>query len=392
MVRPLEGVRVLDLARVLAGPFVGRMLSDLGADVVKVEPPEGDVTRHFGYKRGTQSGYYVQWNAGKRNISVDLRKPDGPPLVRDLAAQADIVVENFRPGVLASFGLGWDDLSAVNPGLVMLSISGFGQEGPESQRAAYAGIIHAESGWLARQAEATGGQAFDSKLSVADTNAGLHGLVGLLSALRVKEATGVGQHIDMAMVDAFLGTDDYTHWALEGGKAVGGGGEIWPTKTGPVIIMGDFRWVWKCCTDFLGVTDPTPEGATLEEKVAIRRETWGDYLNAFDDRAEMLAQLDKANLAWGDVKDGQTVYESPTVAHRGTIVSVDDRVGGTRPMVQSPYRFSVSESGVKGPAPHRGEHNHDVLKEWLDLPATDITALESSGALIAEATDTDEAT
>ena len=142
----------------------------------------------------------------------------------------------------------------------------------------------------------------------------------------------------------------------------------------------------------MAMTDPTPEGATLEEKVAIRREAWGDYLNSFDDRAEMLAQLDKANLAWGDVKDGQTVYESPTIAHRETIVSVDDRVGGTRPMVQSPYRFSVSESGVKGPAAHRGEHNRDVLWEWLKLPADEITALENSGALIAEDTETDEAT
>lgn len=381
-VRPLEGVRVLDLARVLAGPFVGRMLSDLGADVVKVEPPEGDVTRHFGLKRGAQTGYFVQWNAGKRNVSVDLRRPDGPPLVRRLAAQADVVVENFRPGVLRSFGLDWEALSAENPSLVMLSISGFGQEGPESQRAAYAGIIHAESGWLSRQADFTGGPPFDSRLSSADTTAGLHGLIGILSALRVKEATGVGQHIDMAMIDAFVATDDYAHWVLDGHSVGTGAGEIWPTRAGPLIVMGDFRWVWKCATRFLGLTDPTPEGAPLEEKIATRREVWGQYLLGFDSDDELLSELDRANLAWGKVKEGSEVFESPTLEHRGSVVEVDDRVGGTRSMIQSPYRFSAAESGVAGPASLQGEHNREVLTEWLDLGPDELDSLETDRILL----------
>ena len=383
--RPLEGVRVLDLTRVLAGPFVGRMLADLGADVVKIEPPEGDVSRHFGYRRGGQTGYYVQWNAGKRNVSVDLNAPDGPDVVRSLAEVADVVVENFRPGVLASFELDWENLVARNPGLVMLSISGFGQNSPESQRAAYAGIIHAESGWLARQAHHTGGPPFDSRLSVADTNAGLHGLVGLLAALRIREMTGVGQHIDLAMIDAFVATDDYAHWVLDGGSARQGAGEIWETKTGPVIVMGDFRWVWKCANERLGLADPTPEGAELDEKIRLRRQAWGAYLQSFDDRATMLGRLDHANLAWGDVKDGPDIYTSPTLAHRGSVVSIDDRDGGTRSVVQSPYRFSNAESGVSGPAPHRGEHNDEVLREWLRLTQREIADLTSTGALIAEA-------
>jgi len=352
--------------------------------VVKVEPPEGDVTRQFGLKRGNQTGYYVQWNAGKRNVSVDLRSPGGPDLVRRLAGAADVVVENFRPGVLASFGLDWERLSAENSSLVMLSISGFGQDGPESERAAYAGIIHAESGWLARQADYTGGPAFDSRLSSADTTAGLHGLVALLAALRVKEATGVGQHIDLAMIDAFLGTDDYAHWVLDDGTVGQGAGEIWPTKTGPVIVMGDFRWIWKCATRFLGLVDPTSEGAELTEKVANRRKTWGDFMETFETRADLTAALDKANLAWGDVKEGKEVFDSPTLADRKTVVSVDDRVGGTRPMVQSPYRFSVSESGVRGPAAIQGEHNSDVLAEWLGLDDAAVVELEQSCVLVTE--------
>lgn len=382
LVKPLDGVRVLDLARVLAGPYVGRMLADLGADVVKVEPPEGDVSRHFGFRHGGQSGYYVQWNAGKRNVSVDLNAADGPALVRRLAGAADVVVENFRPGVLQSFGLDWANLSAENPQLVMLSISGFGQEGPESQRAAYAGIIHAESGWLARQADHTSGTPFDSRLSVADTNAGLHGLVGLLAALRVAESTGVGQHIDLAMIDAFVATDDYAHWVLDGGSVRQGGGEIWDTATGPVIVMGDFRWVWRCATDHLGLADPTPAGAALDEKIEARRQAWSEFLRSFDDREKMLHELDKANLAWGDVKEGPDVYSSPTLAHRRSLVEVDDRDGGTRSVIQSPYRFSESDSGVAGGAPHRGEHNAEVLGDWLDFDEAGIARLTSAGVLV----------
>src|SRR6478735_6771617 len=149
MASPLDGVKVLDLCRVLAGPIAGRMLADLGADVVKIEPPEGDVSRHFGKR--PESAYFRQQNAGKRSITVDLREDSGRDLVRRLAAVADVVTENFRPGVLSRFGLGWAELSALNPRLVMLSISGFGQDGPERDRASYAGVIHAETGVVARR-------------------------------------------------------------------------------------------------------------------------------------------------------------------------------------------------------------------------------------------------
>ena len=135
---------------------------------------------------------------------------------------------------------------------------------------------------------------------------------------------------------------------------------------------------------FIGVVDPTPEGSTIEEKIAARRAEWGRFMLSFETRAELVAQLDAANLAWGEVKDGPTVFDSPTVAHRGTVVDVDDRAGGTRSMVQSPYRFSDAESGVSGPAPHRGEHNDAVLAEWLGLDGAELDGLRSSGALVAD--------
>jgi CoA:oxalate CoA-transferase len=382
--RPLHGIRVLDLSRVLAGPFAGRMLSDLGADVVKVEPPEGDVTRHFGVDRGGQTGYYAQQNAGKRDVCVDLTRPGGPEAVRSLAAAADVVIENFRPGVLRSFGLDWSELSRDHPELVMLSISGFGQQGPESQRAAYAGILHAESGVLARQAALRHSLPDDLQLSVADTNAGLHGLVAVLAALRVRDATGVGQHIDIAMVDTLLVCDDYAHWSLDGRVASRGGGEIWEAPGGPIIVMGDFKWVWKCANESLGLGDPTPPGASLPQKVAARRAAWAGFVASFADRPSLLAALDRANLAWGDVRATGDALESPTVRHRGTVVEIDDRLGGTRRVIQSPYRFSHSASGVRGPAPKRGEHNAEVLAEWAGLDETIIGGLVDSGVLLDE--------
>jgi CoA:oxalate CoA-transferase len=199
---PCEGLRVLDLSRVVAGPIAGRILSDLGADVVKLEPPEGDVTRVWGQQRHGLSGFYTQQNAGKRNVCVDLRAEGGAAVVKLLAAGADVVIENFRAGVLDRLGLGYEQLRAGNLGLVMLSVSGFGHGGPDSHRAAYAPSVQAETGLVFRQAQFDGVWPTDPMLSIADTYAGLHGTIAVLAALRARDQTGVGQHVDMAMFDA----------------------------------------------------------------------------------------------------------------------------------------------------------------------------------------------
>ncbi|MEJ2130527.1 MAG: CaiB/BaiF CoA-transferase family protein, partial [Gammaproteobacteria bacterium] len=211
---PLEHLKVLDLSRVLAGPFAGRMLCDLGADVVKVEPPEGDITRLWGRVIAGLPGYYHQQNVGKRNISVDLRAPGATEVVFELVRQADVLIENFRPGVMDRLGLAYAKLREVNPRLIMLSISGFGQEGPESHLPAYAPVIHAEVGLIDRLSRRGRIPPKDLPLNVADTNAGLHGLVALLAAVIMRERTGVGQHIDIAMVDATTATDDQIHYDL----------------------------------------------------------------------------------------------------------------------------------------------------------------------------------
>jgi crotonobetainyl-CoA:carnitine CoA-transferase CaiB-like acyl-CoA transferase len=369
MAYPLENLRVLDMSRVLAGPFAGRMLSDLGADVVKVEPPDGDVTRLWGAQVGGNPGYYHQQNAGKRNICIDLGVPQGRELVQALAATADFVIENFRPGVAARLGVGYGQLSAGNPRVVMLSISGFGQDGPEAQRAAFAPVIHAESGLIARQARLSGNPPYDLPASFADTNAALHGLVAVLSALLMRERTGLGQHIDMSMMDATVATDDCMQYSLEDAEATRVlPSEVWTVGDGSqLIISADFRHIWNHFSDEGSLADPAPPGATVAEKSRLRKQLVRDYIGALPDSAALTAILDRRNIAWGGVRTAEEIESQPTVRHRQAVTRVDDRAGGTRPIVQSPYRFSNAESGVRGPAPWKGEHNAEVLEEWLGI-------------------------
>ncbi len=384
MTHPLDGTKVLDLSRVLAGPFAGRMLSDLGADVVKVEPPNGDLTRLWGAVRGGVPGYFHQQNVGKRDICVDLAKPAGVALVKRLAAKADLVIENFRPGVMARLGLGYEVLKTLREDIVLLSISGFGQDGPESRRPAYAAAIHAEAGLVRRQAR-DGRPATDIQMSVADTNASLHGLVAALSALLMRERTGLGQHIDIAMLDTMLVTDDQLHYAIEDSRHTAPAlSEIWRTGSGEVLIAGDFRHVWRQLTGRMGVADPTPPGASLAEKIRVRRQAAATFFAGLTSKAQVRDAMEAMNLAWGDVRDSADVLASPTVRHRGSITHIDDRAGATRPVTQSPYRFSNADAGVRGVAPHRGEHNASVLKSWLGCADEEIAGWTAAGVLLAE--------
>lgn len=362
---PLTGLKVLDMSRVLAGPFAGRMLSDLGADVVKLEPPEGDVTRLWGKEIGGIRGYFHQQNSGKRNLSVDLTQPAGVDLAKALIATADVLIENFRPDVMPRLGLGYDTLQALNPRLIMLSISGFGGGNADSRRAAYAPIVHAEIGLVDRQAKISGAYPADIALSVADTNASLHGLVGLLSALYAREQSGVGDHVEIAMVDASVVTNDGMNYALDEVRRPMPN-EVYETAAGHLMLAGDFRFIWHQLHTVCGVQDGLTGEVELEAKIAARRAAARTFLNeTCADRAAVIAALDKMNIAWGDVRDAGEVRELASVKARGTITEVDDRAGGSRPIPQSPYRFQNLQAEVRGGAPHLGEHNREVLSEWL---------------------------
>ena len=385
---PLSGLKVLDFSRVLAGPFAGRMLSDLGADVVKVEPPEGDVTRFWGKSIADLPGYYHQQNAGKRNICADLREPAALAVIEALIKEADIVIENYRPDVMGRLGLGYDHLKEINPRIIMLSISGFGHGGPESRRPAYAPVIHAEAGLIYRSASeaanADRGRHYqDLPLSVADTNASLHGLVGLLAAVIHRQTTGKGQHIDIAMIDATVATDDKIHYDLEASwQTAPLRNEIYDLPHGPVLLSTDFRLLFKRLIELGYIEDPSTPSDRFNEKVAKRRETVEQFLQSLATEEAFDVVMRAMNFAWGRVRNPIDALDQATLRARGAIVDMDDRAGGLRPVTQSPYRFSSAKSGVRGPAPHRGEHNADVLNDWLGFNEAAISALHDQGALL----------
>jgi CoA:oxalate CoA-transferase len=264
----------------------------------------------------------------------------------------------------------------------MLSITGFGHKGPESHRAAFAPIIHAEAGLLHRNAKRTQLPYHDLPTSIADTNASLHGLVGLLSAVIMREKTGLGQHIDIAMIDATVATDDQLQYNLEDAEDTGPlPNSIWETGFGPVLISNDFRLLFRNLTSILGMPDPSNSDMDLPEKIRVRREAAVAFIKTFDSRDKFEAAMNQINAAWGEVRDPATMADQTTIAARGAIIEVDDRAGGTRPITQSPYRFSDAESGVRGLVAHRGEHNHEVLSEWLGISQADTDKMLAAGVM-----------
>jgi len=394
-VYPLTDLRILDLSRVVAGPFAGRMLSDLGADVVKVEPPEGDVTRIWGRLIAGLPGFYNQQNAGKRGVCIDLKHPDGASVVLELAAVADVVIENFRPGVADRLGIGWDQLSQAKSDLVMLSISGFGQTGPDSERRAYAPVIHAEAGLIHRQSLFDAAPPTDPMYSMADSYASLHGLVAVLAALRLRDqqrlvGTSQGQHIDMSMLHAMISSDDYVHHTADEEPVVRLGGTVYQTSTGdesspPILLAGEARYVWSQLSRHAGVHDPTPDGADLATKIVCRGAAIREWVASFEVRADLCDELDRMAIAWGDVHDGPRVLTSPTVVERKVFAEVDDGTGQPRRLVDSPYRFSDARSGVRSRAPHLGEHHEEVFSDWLSWDEARVGDLISRAVLLGPA-------
>ena len=271
------------LTRALSGPFSTRMLSDLGADVVKVEPLDGDMTRAYGSRIGDLASHFTQYNAGKRDLCVDLKVDGAAALVQELAEVADIVVENFRPGVMARFGLDWARLHARNPRMIMLSISGFGQVGPERDRAAYAPVLHAECGLIDRFAELGRNRAVDFPASMADATAAVHGVIGVLSAMVMAQRTGRGQHIDLAMINTQFHHDDFLSMVLSGDTPPAGSGEVWTVEGGRLVIATTFSYLWKTLARHGQLQDPGDEDG--------RRRALVEYLASFPNWEAVTAML-----------------------------------------------------------------------------------------------------
>ncbi|HET9601466.1 MAG TPA: CaiB/BaiF CoA-transferase family protein [Acidimicrobiales bacterium] len=393
---PLEGVRVLDLSRVLSGPHCGRMLVDLGADVIKVEPPQGDLTR-FSYPRvNSIATYFAQQNCGKRNVSLDLRQPRAGDLVRAMAARSDVVLENFRPGVMERMGLGYERLAADHPRLVYASLTGYGQTGPWKDRRAYAPVVGAESGLTWAQGVARGGDFANDVISHGDVYAALECLSAILAALYQRERTGRGQHIDVSMTETLLAINEHVHWELSGLPDEGAIPSFRPGDY-PVLSLADGRTVV--------VSGHPADRGTFERYIAAlrcpaladdprfvdlraRRQHYGELLaalqeaaNGFATAGELEDALAEQELAMGVLRTVQEVADSDWARARGAIVEVPDRGGGTIRIPNAPWHFGAADAGVRGQPAYRGEHNREVLAELCGLSDAELDRLEASGVL-----------
>jgi len=384
---PLDGVRVADFSHVLAGPFCTRILADLGADVVKIETPEGDLSRRLGERRGGISGYFMQQNCGKRNVSIDLRTGQGRAIAADLAAACDVVVENFRPGVMDGLGLGQLTLRARNRRLVYCSISGFGHDSPQRSERAFAGVVHAATGLIDRQARAFGQQPVDSVFAIGDTVTGLQAALAIVAALHLRERTGSGQFIDMAMHDALLALQEAANFVLFGG------GEtdflcawVYPCGGRNVVIPSDPRAHWETLTKLMGTPalarDPRFDTYTKREACLPELERIvADWVAAQPSAEAAVAACHANGLAAAKVQTLTESLASDQVRARAMTVPCDDRSGGQVPVLNSPYRFSDADAGVHGRPAFRGEHNREILAGWLARTPDELARLEADGVL-----------
>jgi len=430
--RPLEGVRVLDFSRVLSGPIAGRVLNDLGAEVVKVEPPDGDLTRFALPKAGITSAYFAQQNTGKRNISLDLHRSEAVELLLELATHFDVIIENSRPGVMDRLGLGYEAVHARNPKLVYASITGYGQTGVWADRRAFAVVVHAEMGlleaggrWRADAAgshdshKGAGHTDTEARLSIeerrlaeldkerfhraqdpmshADVYAGLHCSSAILAALIQRGRTGTGQHIDVDMAESLLHVNDFAHWDLAGASddpqmtrpsLAPVYSPIVTTKDGhDLVLAGDpvanVNFVLYCKamerTDLaeLEIFSPENRGQHRHVMLALLHE----WAATFDRVEDLQARLDAAGIVNGVVRSIGDVADTQWARERGAIAEVDDRRGGTVRIPQAPWRFSDAETGVHGVPAWRGEHNREVLQEFLGLNEDALEQLKANGTL-----------
>ncbi|HTO70704.1 MAG TPA: CoA transferase [Myxococcota bacterium] len=382
---PLTGVRVLDLSRVIAGPYVGRLFADLGAEVIKVEPPEGDDARNIAPRHDRGQSWLLHFsNVGKRSIALDLGKPGAADVILGFARISDAVIENFRPGVAERLGLGWTAIRAQNPRAVLLSVNGFGSGSAWSDRRAYAPIVHAITGLL-RDRGQTAQTPAQPRIAYSDVLTALHASVALLAALRMAEATGQGQHVEVPMFDATLASHS------EAGNVL-----IEPPDDrvmNPIFDAGAHGWiavggaaqhVWvSLATAFAKeLPDPAAKGADLGTKAALRHQAVADFLAAQPSLEAALERLARAKLAAAPVVTPKEALLGELARERALLVPVDDRKGGTRPVVRSPARFSATRNEVRGPAPLPGEHGAELLRELLGFDDARIRALIESGALL----------
>ena len=365
---PLAGLKVLELARVLAGPFAGQILADLGADVIKVESQEGDNTRIWGppwieHDGERTAAYYHACNRGKRSLVADFRNAEDLARVKGLAAGADVVLENFKPGALAKFGLDYESLSAANPALVYCSITGFGQTGPRRNEPGYDFVIQAMSGMMALTGEPDG-DPMKHGLSISDLSCGLWSANAVQAALLMRQRTGSGQWIDMSLLDCAVAvTANQAMNYLSTGRAPGLMGnahvnlapyQVFDCADGYIIIATGNDAQYRRLCDLLALPElgPDPRFATNADRLD-HRETLTELLGAATARwakADLLAACEAQGVPAGPINDMAEVMADPQVQARGMQIEADGVPG-----VRSPFRFSGADLALGKGAPKLGE-------------------------------------
>jgi crotonobetainyl-CoA:carnitine CoA-transferase CaiB-like acyl-CoA transferase len=397
----LAGVRVLDLSRVLAGPWATQILGDLGAEVVKIEKPgAGDDTRSWGPPFVTtadgahgDAAYYLAANRNKRSLSIDFAKAKGADLVRRLAAHCQIVVENFKAGSLAKYGLDYESLKAANPALVYCSITGFGQSGPYAPRAGYDFMIQAMGGAMSLTGDPAG-EPMKSALPIADLFTGMYAVTGILAALRHAERTGEGQHLDIALLDcqiAVLGNLGASfHLTGEAPKRYGNAHasiapyQVFPTADGHVVLAigndGQFR---AFCSAARVPLAQDERFATNAARVANRVDLADAIAAVMSQRttSHWLEVLEEAGVPCGPINTVREVFADPHVAARQTVESMTRSDGATIRLTASPLRLLGTPPRTAAPPPRLGEDTDAVLTKLLQLSGAELAHLRADGVV-----------
>ena len=399
---PLEGIKVLDLSRVLAGPWGTQTLADLGADVWKVEPPGGDDTRSWMPPEiGGESTYFLCCNRSKRSLVIDLKHPDGQAILRDLASRADVLVENLRRGVLGRYGLDYETLAAGNPGLIYCSVSGYGRTGPRADEPGYDFAIQAESGLMSITGEPDG-QPMKLGIAITDILTGMNTSQAILAAILARGRSGRGQFIDISLLESavsVLANVASAHLATGGAPRRFGNAhptivpyQLFDTADGVLALaVGNDRQFRLMCRDVIDRPDlaTDPRFATTVARATNREELISTLETVFKTRptAIWIAELRAADVPAGDVRTVQAALASPEIAERGFVAAVPDAVHGSLRLLASPLGLRGTPPREPVAPPRLGEHTADVLRDALALAPDRIAELAEIGAigLVAEA-------
>jgi len=396
---PLTGIRVIDYSHFLAGPHMSRCLAAMGADVIKVERPRsGDAGRAHGYFKDCQSGYFLQQNMGKRGLCIDLKDKRGRAMMHELVKTADVFVENYRPGALTKLGLGYAELSALNPRLIYCSVSAYGHTGPDSAKAGFGLIAEAKSGAMAQLGNP--GEAPPLlRIPIADMYTGVHGVAAICAALVGRSTSGKGQHIDLSLYDCMVSIHDYAvqRYTFSGGtdlpRQTGSGQPdspiygVFSGSDGYLVIAAQVDDAWQRLAQLIGgevlaadARFATPAGRVANYVDATRIvDAWTKARTV----KVCLAALDAAGVPCSAVQTIDQVLADPQIQARNMIIEQQHPVLGKVTLPNLPFRFSDCDTTPKMPAPLLGQHNR-IIAESLGYSEADIAAMTKDGVLYAE--------